>query len=296
MVVNPFARRAHEALASVGAKCRDLGIGAPVTLFTTESEPGAPQARAALDQGADLVVVVGGDGTVREVAKELMGTDVALGILSRGSGNVLAHNLRLTQLDLTRQVDVALTGVVAMIDVGRVELTIADGTVREEIFTTMVGIGRDAEAIEATRYETKRFIGWVAYAAQGAKAALSPALDMKVGLDGALEVPVTTWTVLIGLTPSTPGGLTVYPDAQLDDGLLHVLRVPITHPWQWVKAARIGLITPRGNTDVLDYDDAREVVVYPKEPQATQLDGDVIADVVELRARIVPGQLQVRVY
>ena len=294
VVVNPFARRAHEALAAIGIKCRALGIDAPRTLFTTESQPGAQQARIALDEGADLVVAMGGDGTVREVAKVLEGTDATLGILPRGSGNVLAHNLHLPT-DLAGSVEVALVGDVATIDVGHAELTTVHGTVQHEIFTTMVGIGRDAEAVKATRYETKRYMGWVAYAAQGTKAALSPALEMEVGLDGGPLEPVSTWTVLVGMTPTTPGGLTIYPKATLDDGLLHVLRVPINHPIDWLRAARIGLITPNGRTKVLDYTDVRELVVRPSRPQAAQLDGDVVDEVVEMRAWVEPCNLKVRV-
>lgn len=294
VVVNPFARRAHEALAAVGIKCRELGIDAPMTLFTTESEPGAQQARIALDQGADLIVAMGGDGTVREVAKELEGTDAVLGILPRGSGNVLAHNLRLPR-DLTSSVEVALAGGVATIDVGHTQLTTRDGSVHQEIFTTMVGIGRDAEAVKATRYETKRFIGWVAYAAQGTKAAMSPSLDMQVSLDGGPLESVSTWTVLVGMTPTTPGGLTIYPRATLDDGLLHVLKVPINHPIDWLRAARIGLLTPHGRTKVLNYTDVRELVVRPAVAQAAQLDGDVVDEVTELRAWVEPRSLKVRV-
>jgi len=51
--------------------------------------------RSQIDKGTDVIVAIGGDGSVNEAAKGIVGTDVALGIIPAGSGNGLAHHLKI---------------------------------------------------------------------------------------------------------------------------------------------------------------------------------------------------------
>ena len=62
---------------------------------TTKSGDGTPLARRAVENGATVVVAVGGDGTINEVAQGIINTDTALGIVPAGSGNGFARNLRI---------------------------------------------------------------------------------------------------------------------------------------------------------------------------------------------------------
>ena len=81
----------------------------PVWHYTTVEDPGTGMAEAAAVAGADLVMVCGGDGTVREVCAELAGTGIPIGIIPAGTGNLLARNLDIP-LFLRAAIDVALTG------------------------------------------------------------------------------------------------------------------------------------------------------------------------------------------
>ncbi|HET8594074.1 MAG TPA: diacylglycerol kinase family protein, partial [Intrasporangium sp.] len=158
VVGNPVRDPDRVAVAAVEASCRSRGWPDPVVAWTTVAQPGGPQARSATEDGADLVVVIGGDGTVREVAGALAGTGVRLGIVPRGTANLFARNLRLPYLSLRRSVAVALDGVPHDVDLGRARWGRPDGAVGEGAFVVMAGIGQDARTIELVRPVLKKHI------------------------------------------------------------------------------------------------------------------------------------------
>ena len=80
--------------------CLTAGWEAPRFFETTPEDPGHSQVRAALEYGADVVLVGGGDGTVRVVAESLAHTGVAMGLIPLGTGNLLARNVDLDVYDL----------------------------------------------------------------------------------------------------------------------------------------------------------------------------------------------------
>ena len=96
-----------------------------------------------------MVIVIGGDGTVRQVARELAGTDTRISIVALGSGNVLAYNLGLANHDLATKISIALTGPSVELDVGWANLQTASGQRFDEPFLTLAGIGRDAQPSRA---------------------------------------------------------------------------------------------------------------------------------------------------
>ena len=116
-------------------------------------------ARRALKDERDVVVVVGGDGAVLQVATVLAETKVALGVIPTGTGNLLAANLKIPT-DRDEAVETVLTGRPRRIDVGRLKI---DG--KKRAFTVACGIGFDAKVMDATEPESKMRWGKLAYLA-----------------------------------------------------------------------------------------------------------------------------------
>lgn len=116
---------------------------------TAHQGDAARHARSAAEHGAHLVLVAGGDGTINEAANGLSGTDTVLGIVPVGTGNILAHQLRMPILSvvapLVREVGDALTK-------GRIQ-RVDMGVVNERQFICWAGLGLDAEI--ATQMEPR---------------------------------------------------------------------------------------------------------------------------------------------
>jgi diacylglycerol kinase family enzyme len=113
----------------------------------------------AVRNGCDLIVAVGGDGLVQQVATVLEGTKVGLGIVPTGTGNLLAGNLEIPE-DHALAVGIALGGRRRRIDVGRLRV---DG--KRRAFTVACGVGFDANVMARTDSEQKGRWGKLAYVA-----------------------------------------------------------------------------------------------------------------------------------
>jgi len=278
LVVNPILASAKLAVRSVAESSRRLGLGEPLVLPTSLDAPGDAQARAALDAGADKVVVVGGDGTVRVVAGVLAaaGGPVTMAIIPVGSANLVARNLGLRPGRIGAAVDAALTGVPRPLSVGWVECLV-DGVWGEPSpMLAVAGIGRDAQAIASTRPWLKRRAGWLAYAESGWRQVLSPSLPMTLRLDDGPPLAIVAWSVLAATLPRLPLGVVAFPQARPGAATMQVLQVALRHPWQWAGVARQGLCHPSGGCETLRYASATRVQVTPAHPLPVQIDGDLV--------------------
>ena len=280
-------------------------------LSTTPKDFGKGLAAGAVASGADVVVAVGGDGTVREVASGLRGTGVPMAIVPQGTGNLLARNLGLP-LALDRAVEVAFQGVDRPIDVGVLEAVRRDGsTTGEEVFLVMAGMGLDADMLEATKPELKKTIGWIAYAdAVWRTLPKSKPFRLRYRIDGREPRSARVHTMVIANCDMLPGGLRIVPDSKPDAGVLEVAgfrpRGPfgVAKVWTTVAVENSLLrrfawgrrISDRRTTQGRDviYRRGTHVSLRVDEPVGVQVDGDHLGDALSLVAWIEPGALRVR--
>src|SRR5262249_51409375 len=166
-----FERRAR---AAAGEHGWDAWFAEP-----TGADGGHAPTRRALAAGAGLVFAAGGDGTVRACAGALAGTGVPLAIVPLGTANLTARALPVPAR-AGRAIDAGFGGRDRHIDLGRVDEAGAGagGTgAGGLVFAAMAGIGLDAAVVGAARPDTKRWLGWVAYAASGVMRLRRPACD-----------------------------------------------------------------------------------------------------------------------
>lgn len=208
---------------------------------TTADDPGGGQAAAAVGAGASLVVVCGGDGTVRAVADSLAGTGVPLAVVPCGTGNLLARNLGLP-LKPANALAAALAGCARRIDVGRIEGDRLPAT----RFTAMAGAGLDAAMLENTGDRAKSAWGWPAYVVAAMSSLRAPRMSVSIRLDSGAVLHRTARMVLLANIGRVQGGAALVPAAEPDDGLLDLAVFDPHGPSGWLRAIGI-LLRGRSN-------------------------------------------------
>lgn len=280
------------------------GVATVDVVETTEADPGFGQTRDAVAAGARVVCPLGGDGTVRAVAQELVGTDVALGLLPGGTGNLLARNLGLPVDDLAEAMRVAMAGTERLVDVGWLVLQPTAEQAAAELparadnvhcFTVMAGLGFDAQIMDDAPEDVKAKVGWAAYVAAGGQHLGDEGFGLDVVVDGELQSFAKARTAVVGNCGELTGGVVLLPEAELDDGWLDLAVLTPETITDWLAAAAAIVTRRRGETSDVARARGRAITVRVEPPQPSQVDGDVLAEASELRFVVQPRSLKVRV-
>jgi diacylglycerol kinase family enzyme len=303
VVANPIKPHALELVIQLRHRCELEGWPPPMVFTTTVDDPGAGQARQALADGATLVIVAGGDGTVRIAADALAGSSAAMAIVPLGTGNLLARNLTLPIGSLDDAIDVALGGNQMPVDLGRARIRRADGTVTIHPFCVIAGLGFDAEMVGDTSSALKKKIGWLAYFAAGIRHLHEPRIHVRKAVDRGPGAETRARSVLVGNCGRLPGGLKLLPHARVNDGLLDIATIDIRGGlagWLQLAVAVIRQGTrhgrrPGGILGRIEHEQATHVSLAVTSPVEAQVDGDHLGLVTRMDTWIEPGGLQVKV-
>jgi diacylglycerol kinase (ATP) len=326
-VVNPIKVPDVAALRRLATESAELyGLDPPLWYETTVEDPGLGQARQAVRAGASVVVAAGGDGTVRAVADGLSGSVVPMGLLPMGTGNLLARNLDLPLGDIRALIEVALTGRSHAIDVGYlqaegVEAQSSDSPdesghghvhghghghgatiAREHCFLVMAGLGFDAAMVAGADHALKKKVGWFAYFMAGVKHLHGRRLRVRMTVDDGHTVHLRLRSILFANCGRLPGGLILFPDAELDDGLLDIAGID-TRGGVIGWASLFGKVVLQGlgihHPDLpapgtIEFWRGRALEVVSEYPEPVQVDGDLVGEALRVRVRLRPGALQIR--
>jgi diacylglycerol kinase (ATP) len=269
IVLNPRAGNAEDISGVRAAVQTWKARGWEVDLATTAYAGHAIElARSAAQQGYEVVVAAGGDGTVNEVVNGIAHTNTALAVLPIGTGNVWGRELRLPLHSHDAAVCLA-SGNLVTLDLGKAN---------QRYFLLMAGIGFDAAVTRSVRPEAKRKLGLMAYIVQ----ALRLAPDVRgtraeLLIDGRV-VRGNVLMVVIGNSRLYGGYLQITHQANLTDGLLDIVVIK----GQDVRSAPLHLLSivlRRYNTNPdMEYFRAREVTINSAKPLGIQVDGDLIGE------------------
>lgn len=311
VVYNPIKVDLDALRETVTAEAATAGWGETLWFETSVEDVGQGVTRQAVEQGAELVIAAGGDGTVRAVAEALRGKDVALALLPSGTGNLLARNLKLTLDDMAHSVRSAFTGVDRKIDLGVIDLERADRSRERHAFVVMAGMGLDAKMIKNTDDDLKKKAGWAAYVDAIVKSLRDPdELHLRFQLDAGKRKRATVHTLIIGNCGSLPANILLMPDATVDDGLFDLMLMRPGGALGWVRIwfkiawtngvvrrtkAGKALAGERHNDGDLHYETGTRFVARFSRPEEIELDGDTFGRVAAFNCRIDPGSLTVRV-
>jgi YegS/Rv2252/BmrU family lipid kinase len=255
--------------------------------ITDKAAAGVAAAKGAALDGADLVVAVGGDGTVRACAEGVASTGVPLGIVPHGTANLLARTLGIPRHPQAA-LAIALRSPGRCVD-RRIDLAIADC----EPFTAMAGMGLDAAVVAGTRL--KHQLGWFAYAMSGAVHLAHPPTRFTIRLDDGPPIERTARSVVVGNSGLLPGGFNLLPDASLDDGVLDVGVLAPHGPFGWTRVATRVLTHSHHQDGMLERFQARKVEITSRVTLPREVDGEVITPGRALTVTVQPSVLTVRV-
>lgn len=281
----PIADAVHE----VGRLLDGEGVAAECKVVRRKREVRKETARA-VKAGHDLVVCVGGDGAVLQVATSLAGTDVALAIVPMGTGNLLARNLRVPHPP-TEAVRTAITGRPRRIDLGQV--TVAG---KRRDFTVACGVGFDADVMGRTDSDEKARWGKMAYLASAfAESGNIRNVRHDITLDG-VRMTTEAAQVIVANFGRLPPGFKVR-GIRPDDGLLDVFVVRASGPlpallagWEAIRQTKTG----ESDSGRVMRAKARKVRVDTDPDRQVELDGSVVGTT-PIRISIRPSALTVMV-
>lgn len=243
--------------------------------------------KRALRRGAQLIVVVGGDGAVGHVATRMTGTGVPLGVVPTGTGNLFAGNLGIPS-DRKEAIRTIVRGHVRPLDVGRVEV---DG--KRRAFTIAVGVGFDADVMDATSRGQKLRWGQLAYIANAlAQTSGLKSVPHVLTLDGKTTELEAAQVFVANVGRMLPM-IEPKPPVVPDDGLLDVIvimasgRIPaLLAGWEAMRQDGLG----HSDGGHVFRARAREVRIETTPERLVEIDGSVLGRT-PVDASIVAGGL-----
>lgn len=285
LIFNPVAGQSDpdQDLAKIRALLEpefDLDI-----YLTTPEVDAAQLAREAVERGASTIIASGGDGTLSSAADALVGTNIPMGVISRGTANALASALGIPDT-IEAACETILGGVTRVVDAAY-----CNG----KPMVLLAGIGFEAEAVERADRETKNRLGMLAYILAGIQQLRQfNTFEVEIETEDKI-VKLTAAAVTIANAAPTTSILAQGPAGILfDDGLLDLTVVAPTNVAGAI-AASYHLLQTALNGSAAERDDigylrARRIQVRTNPVQKVVVDGEIVGTT-PIDVECIPGGL-----
>ena len=253
-------------------------------------------ARQAGEQGYDLVIAMGGDGTVHEVMNGLMQIPAdkrpVLGVVPAGSGNDFGHGIHASTTP-TEALNHAINGEPSTIDLGL--MTAGDG--RKEYFDNTLGIGFGA-IVTIRSHQLPLLRGFIMYLTAVIQTIIfdhNP-IKMKMEIDGK-KVEDSIIYLIICNGPREGGGFLIAPDAQIDDGILDYAMITNVSRLKMFRIVPEVMKGTHGRFKEVTIDRCKKFTLTADHALYIHADGEIFSgpgtDIREVSFEILPNALKV---
>lgn len=261
---------------------------------TTQQWPGSEQTSQLLDWGADLIVVLGGDGTLRASAPVLAAAQVPVLIIPTGTANVLSKHIGIRSAEYALELVEAHVGFQSMlirhVPVNEADCFTSSGS-RREHFVSLAGVGGDAIAISGqAQLPAALRMGILGYAYGASRALFAPLIKARLmdphssssQLNGTTVTEM--WSVMAAKTSRPAGPIPVFDHAEVGAGEFEFLSVELrsTQPGdrlgEWAQIGWDRVNRRPASHSSMHYWRGTELSISLETPTQVQLDGDLIGD------------------
>lgn len=233
------------------------------------------------DQSADVIAVAGGDGSVNEVVRVILHTDIKLGILPFGSGNGLARHLGFP-MQTRKMIEILNHMVVRNMDVMRLG---------DEIAISNVGLGFDGHVAKLfERLDTRGFIGYAMGVIKGA--IRFPGFDYTLHYNGQ---PISGKAFMLTACNSNQHGynMKLAPQASLNDGLMDVYVIRDFPRWKLPWLVLLVVTNNHHQSRYFLHVKAKSIEVTTQQPVAMHVDGEPMDKVGRLNMEVLYKAIKV---
>jgi diacylglycerol kinase (ATP) len=259
------------------------GVPDPIWHEVPKSRKAPAQVRRAIEEGAELLFVWGGDGMVQRAIDALDGANVPVAIVPAGTANLFASNLDIPQ-DIEKAVDIGLHGPRRTLDLGRMN---------GERFAVMAGAGFDAQMIREADAGLKDRIGRVAYVWTGVNQLGRKPFEAAIKVDGSTWFEGKASSVLMGNVGELFAGVEAFEGARPDDGMLELGVVTADSMLDWLRTIARTAVGSSSASPFVQVTKARSVEVTFDRKVLYEVDGGERKKVKKLDAEVEPAAIEV---
>jgi diacylglycerol kinase (ATP) len=282
-VVAHAGKTLGDGLLGLRRELERQGVPEPLWYEVRKSRKAPDQVRRALEEGAELLFIWGGDGTVQRCIDALDGAEVTVAVVPAGTANLFASNLGIPK-DIQEAVHTGLHGARRKIDVGRMN---------GERFAVMAGAGFDAEMIREAEAGLKDRVGRVAYVWTGVNQLGRKPFEAEIKVDGTSWFQGKASCVLLGNVGELFAGVEAFEGARPDDGVLELGVVTADSVLDWARTIARTAVGASSSSPFVEVTKARSVEVAFDRKVLYEVDGGERKAVKKLEAVVEPAALEV---